>query len=72
MMKDHLQPRSRKELKPGGGGGATIEFSISAFWACNVVTRGGGTGGGGGRGTMAPEKFEWVGQSMFWPPPPNG
>ena len=32
--------------------------------------RGGGTWGGG-RGPWPPQKFEWVGQGMFWPPPQN-
>ena len=26
---------------------------------------------GGPGGPWPPQKFEWVGQGMFWPPPPN-
>ena len=28
----------------------------------------GGGGGGGGGGMAPPQKFEWVGKGMFWPP----
>ena len=38
-----------------------------------ILVKGGGTGGGGGGGggrrAMAPQKFEWVGQGIFCPPP---
>ena len=26
-----------------------------------------GSGWGGGQGAMAPQKYEWMGQGMFWP-----
>ena len=44
---------------------------LSSLLLSGADGRGGGTGGGGGPGGPWPlQKFEWVGQGMFWPPPP--
>ena len=46
-------------------GGVVMGFGVAMSWWSIGVAEPGGPGG-----PWPPQKFEWVGQSMFWPPPP--